>query len=128
MGDRRAVEARRGKILTVVFVGTAVVLTALLVHDGIQAVRTLRTGYFPSFLFTTYLQSLKRLPRSWEIVAVATLPAISLMCSGLIALWGLLCRFGRGGRIRYSLVAVGAALLATNIAACYLILKAYVAI
>ena len=128
MDDRKTIHSSRRKVFPAVLVGIAVVLTALLVYDAIEAVRTLETGYFPNFLFTTYIQSLRRLPRNWEMAAVAALPALSLLSSGLVASWGFAARFGRCRRFRYLLLAAGVALLVADVASCYLIRKAYIAV
>lgn len=128
MDDTNAMHCRRWWPLRVALVGVSLVLTALLVHDAIQAVRTLKTGYFPGFLFTTYLQSLRRLPRNWEVAAVAALPALSLVCSGVVAVYGLAAKFTRRRRVNYLLVGIGLALIVANLMAFYLIRKAYVAV
>ncbi|NQU46182.1 MAG: hypothetical protein HQ516_03935 [Chlorobium sp.] len=128
MDDTIAIHSPRWRVLSVVLLGVSVVMTGFLIHDGVQAARTLKTGYFPGFLFTTYLQSLTRLPREWEMAAVMFVPATSLVCSGLVAFFGFVATFTRHGRIRFFLFGIGLALLAANAAACYLIRKAYIAV
>jgi len=125
--DTGAIHSLPWRVLPFILLGISVVLTGFLIYDAVEAVRMLKTGYLPGFLFTTYLQSLTRLPRKWEMAAVAALPALSLCCSGLVALLGVGPKLTRRGRVRGLLLATGLALLVVNVMACYLIRKAYVA-